>query len=178
MSNHQNQNDSRNKNVPVVPKRNDIDLNADGNLDLSSGADKIESGADPRFVYEYASTRDVSDPGHYSNKLQRKRMPNGEIREPWVFANMDDDPELQLGRARQDQGDPTLDTARRNGSLVLMKTLKHNAECEDRSVAWESEQRRKSRSKESAQYGGMTLKQGISNNIKASAANVAFGNER
>ena len=106
-----------------VPPRNDLKK-----VEVYGRSRAFElAGRDPDGHYEYKST-DPANPS-YHGKFQHKHevgdaQSGYAIADAWEFASTK---EISTGRPRDDQGKP-IDTAIRNGDLVLMRTSKDNAE--------------------------------------------------
>jgi len=82
---------------------------------------------DPKFAYQWAS-KDPAHPQYVGNYLRRREIGNQatgySIQDPWEVVQ---EGAVEQGRKRADDGKP-VDTTVSNGSLVLIRTPKENAE--------------------------------------------------
>lgn len=107
----------------AVPPRNDLKK-----VEVYGRSRAFElAGRDPDGHYEYKSL-DPANPSYYGKFQHRHEVGDAQsgfaIAEPWEFVSSKDG--VTTGRPRDDQGKP-VDTAMRNGDLVLMRTSKDNA---------------------------------------------------
>lgn len=108
----------------IVPKRKDPKK-----VDIYSRSKAFElAGRDPGCKYQWMST-DQGNPSYYGKFTRKHEVGNNAtgfaVAEPWEFVSSVEG--VTAGKARDDQGKP-VDTAMRNGDLVLMKTSADNYE--------------------------------------------------
>lgn len=149
-----------------APPREDIQ---ESPVDLRSRGFEIDN-KDPNFDYQFFSS-DPKHPQYHGNARRPRRLPNGEVMAPWVYVT-DDNDQVRQGHTRTDQG-AGVDTAYRNGSMVLMKTPKTETAKYQKHVHNVQKSRMDSLKKGLQPIGGTTISAGISLDPNAQVNDVA-----
>lgn len=134
-------------------------------VDATAMGSEIDN-QDPNYDYQFFSD-DPKHPQFYRKALRRTRIGPDVHTAPWIFVNDDTDPNLEQRRPREDQT-AGVDTAYRNGSMVLMKRPKKTgSEVYKRYMRQQSAERRAGLESSAVQYGGTKVSAGLSNDIEA-----------
>lgn len=158
-----------NQNKPA-PARQEL---AESPVDLTSRGYEIDN-KDPNFDYQFCSS-DPKHPQFFAKMARPHRIgQEGPMLPGWQFVTDDTDPNLHQGNVRSDQGQG-VDTAYRNGSMVLMKTPKKNTQVYRDYVEKQRVERLKSIQHGTQQIGTITVSAGISSSATADLNKTAFG---